>query len=80
MDNKVQISFKRKIFITIVLSFLPIIIITSFYLIIIHAFVYYKWGIMGHISDCVFRLFTIIVINLILAFDFYFNKVRNLLL
>lgn len=77
MKNRVEISFKRKVFIAFVLLVFAIISITSFYLILSHAFGYYQEGIMGYICDCVFRLFIIVVITLILAFAFYFKESKK---
>lgn len=74
MKNRVEIFFKRKVFIAFVLSAFAIISITSFYLILSHAFGYYQEGIMGFICDSVFRLFIVIVMTLILAFAFYFKE------
>ena len=77
MKNRVEISFKRKVFIVFILSvfaIISIISITSFYLILSHAFGYYQEGIMGFLCDSVFRLFIVIVITLILAFAFYFKE------
>ena len=74
MKNRVEISFKRKAFIVFVLSVFAIISITSFYLILSHAFGYYQEGIMGFLCDSVFRLFIVNVITLILAFAFHFKE------
>lgn len=74
MKNRVEISFKRKAFIVFVLSVFAIISITSFYLILSHAFGYYQEGIMGFLCDSVFRLFIVIAITFILAFAFYFKE------
>lgn len=54
MKNRVEISFKRKAFIVFVLSVFAIISITSFYLILSHAFGYYQEGIMGFLCDSIF--------------------------
>lgn len=74
MKNRVEISFKWKVFIDFVLLVFALISITFFYLILSHAFGYYQEGIMCFICDCVFRLFIVIVITLILAFAFYFKE------
>ena len=77
MKNRVEISFKWKVFIDFVLLVFAIISIISFYLILSNASGYYQEGIMGFICDCVFRVFIIIVISLVLAFAFYFKDSKK---
>ncbi|MDU7163943.1 MAG: hypothetical protein E6296_05320 [Anaerococcus vaginalis] len=80
MKNRVKISFKRKVFIAFVLSAFAIISITSFYLILSHAFGYYQEGIMGFICDIVFRLFIVILISLVLVVAFYFKEGKKFII
>lgn len=77
MKNKANISLERKIISVIIIFILTLFSITSFYLILSHAFGYYQEGIIGYVCDFIFRIFIIIIISIVLI-GWYFVKERKI--